>query len=267
MIDLHSHILPGVDDGALDINVALDMARMAVADGIRVMACTPHFMPGMYDNSAQDIRNRVSQFQSILNNEGIALNLVVGCDAHIRPDFLNRLRNNEILRLNDSRYVLFEPPHNIAPQRLDDLMFNIMVAGYMPILTHPERLKWIEQNFDLIERMFQQGVWMQITAGSLTGRFGARPQYWAQKMLSQGMVHILATDAHNLKSRPPILSAAYELAVKEVGLDEARNLVLERPVSILDDIPAAQAPAIAIVAKPKAQPRSRLAKLFFGERS
>ncbi len=265
MIDLHSHILPGVDDGAPDINVALDMARMAVADGIRVMACTPHFMPGMYDNTAKDIRNRVSQFQSILKNEGIALNLVVGCDGHIRPDFLNRLRSDEILRLNDSRYVLFEPPHNIAPQRLDDLMFNILVAGYVPILTHPERLKWIEQNFDLVERMFQQGVWMQITAGSLTGRFGARPQYWAQKMLSQGMVHILATDAHNTKSRPPILSAAYEQAVREVGLDEARNLVLERPVSILDDIPAAQAPAIAIVVKPKAQTRSRLGKLFFGK--
>lgn len=253
-----------MDDGATDLNIALDMARMAVADGIKVMACTPHFMPGMYDNSATDIRNRVNQFQSILNNENIALHLVVGCDGHIRPDFLARLRNDEILRLNDSRYVLFEPPHNIAPQRLDDLMFNIVVAGYVPILTHPERLKWIEQSFDLVERLFQQGVWMQITAGSLTGRFGARPQYWAQKMLAQGMVHILATDAHNLKSRPPILSAAYEIAVKEVGLDEARNLVLERPVTILDDIPAAQAPAIAIAARPKAQPRSRLGKLFFG---
>jgi protein-tyrosine phosphatase len=267
MIDLHSHILPGVDDGASDLDVALKMARMAVEDGIQVMACTPHFMPGMYDNTATDIRNRVSQFQSILNNEGIPLQLVVGCDGHIRPDFLTKLRSDEILRLNDSRYVLFEPPHNIVPQRLEDLMFNILVAGYVPILTHPERLKWIEQSFDLVEKLFQQGVWMQITAGSLTGRFGSRPLYWSQKMLAEGMIHILATDAHNLKSRPPVLSAAYELAVKEVGLDEARNLVLGRPVIILDDEPPSHAPPISVAARSKAQSRSRLSKLFFGESS
>jgi protein-tyrosine phosphatase len=265
LIDLHSHILPGVDDGASDLNIALDMARMAVDDGIQVMACTPHFMPGMYDNTAIDIRNRINQFQSILKNEGIPLQLVVGCDGHIRPDFLAKLRSDEILRLNDSRYVLFEPPHNIAPQRLDDLMFNILVAGYVPILTHPERLKWIEQGFDVVEKLFQQGVWMQITAGSLTGKFGSRPQYWSQKMLAEGMIHILATDAHNLKSRPPILSAAYQLAVAEVGLDEAQNLVLGRPVMILDDQPAANAPPIAVLAKAKAPQRSRLGRLFFGE--
>ncbi len=265
MIDLHSHILPGVDDGAPDLDVALEMARMAVADGIQVMACTPHFMPGMYDNQAPDIRQRVAQFQSFLNQAGIPLQVVVGCDAHIRPDFLDRLRGNHILRLNDSRYVLFEPPHNIAPQRLDDLLFNISVAGFVPILTHPERLKWIEQNFDLVERLFQQGVWMQITAGSLTGRFGSRPQYWGQKMLSEGMVHILATDAHNLKSRPPILSEAYRLAETEVGLDEAKNLVLGRPVMVLDNEAAGHAPPIKVMSKPVAASRSRLSRLFFGE--
>jgi len=267
MIDLHSHILPGVDDGASDLSVSLEMARIAVADGIQVMACTPHFMPGMYDNTAPDIRSRVSQLQSILKSENIPLQLVVGCDGHIRPDFLVKLRSKEILTLNDSRYVLFEPPHNIAPQRLEDVMFNILVSGFVPILTHPERLKWIEQDFALIERLCKEGVWMQITAGSLTGRFGARPHYWAQKMLGQGMIHILATDAHNVKSRPPILSAAYQLAVTEVGLDEARNLVLGRPVMILDNEPPAHAPPIAFNAKPKTAQRSRLAKLLFGESS
>jgi protein-tyrosine phosphatase len=120
MIDLHSHILPGVDDGARDLAASLDMARMAVADGIQVMACTPHFMPGMYDNESQDIRTRIASLQSSLQEADINLSLVVGSDAHIRPDFLSCLRDGKILRLNDSRYVLFEPPHNIAPQRLED---------------------------------------------------------------------------------------------------------------------------------------------------
>ncbi len=263
MIDLHSHILPGVDDGAPNLEVSLEMARMAVDDGIQVMACTPHFMPGMYDNTAPDICARVAQLQAELEARGIPLHLVTGCDAHIRPDFLDCLRNNQILRLNDSRYVLFEPPHNIPPQRLEDLLFNILVAGYVPVLTHPERLKWIEQGFEVFERLFRQGVWMQITAGSLTGRFGKRPQYWAERMMAEGMIHILATDAHNLRSRPPIMSKAFEIAEAELGLDEAKNLVLGRPALILDDLPADQAPP-PVGAKATKPARSLLKRLIFG---
>ncbi len=116
MIDLHSHILPGVDDGATDLDVSLDMARMAVDDGISVMACTPHFLPGLYDNHSSDIRERVAALQANLDDHGIDLTLVTGSDAHVRPDFLACARNGEILTLNDSRYVLFEPPHNFLPQ-------------------------------------------------------------------------------------------------------------------------------------------------------
>jgi protein-tyrosine phosphatase len=263
MIDLHSHILPGVDDGAPNLAVSIEMARVAVADGIQVMACTPHFMPGMYDNTAPDICARVSQLQSELDAQSIPLHLVTGCDAHIRPDFLECLRNGQILRLNDSRYVLFEPPHNIPPQRLEDLLFSILVAGYVPVLTHPERLKWIEQNYDIFGRLFKQGVWMQITAGSLTGRFGKRPQYWAQRLLAEGMVHILATDAHNLRSRPPIMSQAVKIAEAELGLDEAKNLVLGRPALILDDLPADHAP-LPVAAKATKPSRSLLKRLIFG---
>jgi protein-tyrosine phosphatase len=262
MIDLHTHILPGVDDGASDLATALDMARMAVDDGIQVMACTPHFMPGMYDNEASDIRQRVTDLTQRLGDADIPLQLVVGSDAHIRPDFLARLRDDAILRLNDSRYVLFEPPHNIAPQRLEDLLFNIVASGFVPILTHPERLKWIESQFSIFEDLSRIGVWMQITAGSLTGRFGARPKYWAEKMLAQGMVHILATDAHNLKSRPPLLNEAFEIAKSYVGLDEANNLVLVRPVNILDDLPAASQPPILIEEGETKSAPSRWRRIF-----
>ena len=265
MIDLHSHILPGVDDGAPDLAVSLEMARMAVADGIKVMACTPHFMPGMYDNEASDIRRRVTDLKQRLVAADIDLALVVGSDAHIRPDFLACLREGRILCLNDSRYVLFEPPHNIAPQRLEDLLFNIVAAGYVPILTHPERLKWIENHFTIFEQLVKVGIWMQITGGSLTGHFGSRPQYWAKKMLAAGMVHIIATDAHNLSSRPPVLSDALVIAEAEVGLDEARNLVLARPVNILDNEPADQSPPILIAQTLVSAPPARWRRLFMGE--
>jgi protein-tyrosine phosphatase len=262
MIDLHSHILPGIDDGARDLDAALDIARMAVDDGIEVMACTPHFMPGMYDNTAVDVRQRVADLNQHLIENNIDLALVTGCDAHIRPDFLSSLRNGEILTLHDSRYVLFEPPHNIMPQRLEDLLYNITIAGYVPILTHPERLKWIEQNYPVMEQLSKAGVWMQITAGSLTGRFGKRPQYWAQRMLAEGLVSILATDAHNTRSRPPLLAEGYELAKAELGMDEATHLVVTRPECILADMDVGQVPALPVPQTTRAQGGSLIRRIF-----
>jgi protein-tyrosine phosphatase len=235
MIDLHSHILPGLDDGAPNHAVAFEMARMAVADGISVMACTPHIMPGLYENTPADIRMRVSIFQEALKHQGIPLRLVVGSDAHIRPDFLACLREGRILCLHSSHYVLFEPSHIVAPRLIEDFMFELRVAGFRPILTHPERLQWIENGYDIFRRLFEQGVLLQVTAGSLTGAHGKRPRYWAQRMLSEGLVHILASDAHNTTTRPPLLSEAVQIAQQEVGDEEADNLVFGRPLKILND--------------------------------
>ncbi len=237
MIDLHSHILPGVDDGSPDFATSLAMAQMAVADGIEVMACTPHFLPGRYDNSADDVRIRVTELSQRLFQEGINLKLVVGADAHIRADFLERLNNNQILRLHDSRYVLFEPSFLGLPPQLEDILGQILNSGYVPVLTHPERFKWIEGHYAIFERLSQAGVWMQITAGSLTGKFGIRAQYWAQKMLADGLVNVLASDAHNITSRPPILSEALEIATRELGQAEARHLVFTRPKAVLENLP------------------------------
>jgi protein-tyrosine phosphatase len=246
LIDLHSHILFGVDDGAKTLEDSLAMGRLAAADGIHVMACTPHFMLGMYDNEANAIRHRVAELNMIFEQEGIDVALVTGSDAHIRPDFVQALRGGEILTLHDSRYVLVEPPHNVLPNRLDDLFFNIQASGFVPILTHPERLKWIERDYQFMVNAHKSGVWMQITAGSLTGRMGARPEYWAKRMLSEGLVHIIASDAHNTRARPPVLSEAFEIATSELGLDEATHLVVTRPTSVLDNAPPGAVPDLRV---------------------
>jgi protein-tyrosine phosphatase len=253
MIDLHSHILPGVDDGAPDVETSVEMAKMAVADGVEVMACTPHFMQGLYNNEAQHIRKQVAVLNDVFHDRGIDLALVTGADAHIRPDLTPCLQNGAVLTLHDTRYFLFEPSHTTIPPRLDEFLFNIQVAGFVPILTHPERMKWMEQHFDLIRKLTESGVWMQITAGSLTGRFGARPKYWAQRLLAEGCAHIIATDAHNTKSRPPLLAEAFEVAKAELGLDEATNLVVTRPSMVLENAPPESVPALAIQQKPPAE--------------
>ncbi|MEP6965411.1 MAG: CpsB/CapC family capsule biosynthesis tyrosine phosphatase, partial [Polaromonas sp.] len=167
MIDLHSHILPGIDDGAKDLDVSLEMARLAVADGIHTMACTPHIYPGLYMNDAQGIADARDALQLELDSHGINLRLVSGADVHLVPDLLSGLRAGHVPTLNSSRYVLLEPSHHVAPPRFEESVFQLVAAGYTPVITHPERLTWIETHYPVFVRMIGQGAWMQVTAGAL----------------------------------------------------------------------------------------------------
>jgi protein-tyrosine phosphatase len=240
MIDLHCHMLPGIDDGASDVATALAMARIAVEDGIRVTACTPHIYPGMYENNARGIRAQVAALQAALNDAGIALQLTSGADAHLTPELLSRLKKKTAPTLHGGRYFLLEPPHHVAPPRFEETVFNFLVAGYVPVITHPERLTWIERQYDVFPRLAARGAWMQVTSGSLTGRFGANAKYWGERMLDEGIVHILATDAHSARQRPPLLAEGQHAAAKWVGKLEAHRLVHERPQAILDNVDPAK---------------------------
>src|SRR6478735_5549356 len=224
MIDLHCHILPGLDDGAADLSVSTDMAKAFVADGVLVVACTPHILPGLYHNLGPQIRQATAQLQQHLDREGITLRLVTGADNHVIPNFVTELRSGHLLSLADSRYVLVEPPHHVAPPRLEDLFFDLSVVGYVPILTHPERLSWINSHYQAVLRLVHAGCWMQLTAGSLTGAFGRNARYWGERMLDEGYVHILATDAHNMGRRRPNLAEGRDLAANRVGEAEAESL-------------------------------------------
>ncbi|HEX6860393.1 MAG TPA: CpsB/CapC family capsule biosynthesis tyrosine phosphatase [Caulobacteraceae bacterium] len=261
MIDLHCHMLPGIDDGAPDLETSLAMARMAVEDGIEVTACTPHIMPGVYDNNGTDIKQRIDDLQGHLDAEGIALKLVCGADTHIAPDMTHGLKDGRIPSLADSRYMLFEPPHHVPPPRLEYAVFDVMAAGYHPIITHPERLSWIESHYDTMTKLAQAGAWMQITCGSVTGNFGKRPQYWAERMLDEGLVHILATDAHNLRNRRPVMSKARELVAERLSEQAATDMVLTRPAGVLDNVPPDKLPERVGAPRPEQAP-GLFARLF-----
>jgi protein-tyrosine phosphatase len=235
MIDLHCHILPGIDDGAKTLDVSLEMARIAVRDGIRVMACTPHIYPGMYMNDGPGIARHVARLQRALDQNGIELKLVVGADVHLVPGLLDGLRSGAIPTLHGSRYLLLEPSHTTPPPRFEDAVFDLIASGYTPVITHPERLTWVEHHYPLFLRLIQQGAWMQITAGALTGMFGPRARYWGERFLKEGHTHILATDAHSTGRRLPVLSVAAGIAEQALGAAEAQNLVLNRPRAIIEN--------------------------------
>ena len=247
MIDLHNHLLPGIDDGAPDLDTALAMARLAVADGIEVVACTPHIYPGLYANDSAGIGAAISALSVQLAAADIPLHLVAGADTHLTPDLVPRLQQGLIPTLGGSRYLLLEPPHHVAPPRFEEAVFQLMAAGYVPIITHPERLSWIETHYSMFGRLVHAGAWMQLTSGSLTGRFGRRPMYWAQRMLDERQVHLLATDAHDLRQRAPRLAEGRDAAAARVGEQEAVDMVSTRPRGILDNIDPGQLPPLASV--------------------
>jgi len=244
MIDLHCHILPGIDDGSPDLETSLEMARKAVDDGIRVIACTPHIYPGLYENSAKGIREGVVALQGALDEAGIDLELSFGADTHLTPDLVAGLKNGRIPSLGGTRYFLLEPPHHVAPPHFEEFVFNVLTAGYVPVITHPERLTWVEEHYDVFVRLAHGGAWMQLTSGSLTGRFGERTRYWAERFLDDGIVHILATDSHSVDRRPPLLAEGRDAAALRLGEQEAVNLVETRPRGILDDLEPAAMPAV-----------------------
>lgn len=233
MIDLHCHILPGIDDGAPDLETALTMARIACADGITTTACTPHIYPGLYENNAAGIRAAIANLQQELDQEQIPLRLVQGADVHLTPDLLEGLRTDRIPSLNGTRYFLLEPPHHVAPPRFEEQVFNLLANGYVPVITHPERLTWIEYHYPMFLRLAKAGAWLQITAGAVVGRFGRRPKYWSQRLLDEGPVHVIATDAHSPNRRPPLMAEARELAARQLGETEAWALVRDRPAGVL----------------------------------
>jgi protein-tyrosine phosphatase len=256
-------MLPGIDDGAPDRATAVAMARCAVADGIKVTACTPHIYPGMYENTREGIERAIEAFRQVLAEEGIDLQLVVGADTHLAPDLVGSIRAGRVPTLNSTRYLLLEPPHHSVPPRFAESVFQIRSNGIIPVITHPERLSWIETHYPVFENLVKAGAWMQVTAGSLTGRFGKRPQYWGEKMLDEGMVHILATDSHHIDQRPPLLAEGRLAAVKRVGEAESWNLVLHRPQAILND---SQPEDVAALPEPRkaAKRPSRLWQRLFG---
>lgn len=236
MIDLHCHILPGIDDGAADLSEALAMARALAADGVTAVACTPHILPGLYHNEGPQIRQAIAALQRAVDTASIPLQLLEGADVHMAPNLVAGLRSGRVLSLAGSRYVLIEPPHHVPPVRLEEVFFGLLAAGFVPILTHPERLSWIQTHYGVIRRLAANGVWLQLTAGSLIGDFGRHAIYWGERMLDERIVHILATDSHNTVRRPPVLGRGREAAGKIVGESEAWHLVVTRPSGVVGNL-------------------------------
>jgi protein-tyrosine phosphatase len=212
------------------------MARLAVNDGTSHLACTPHIYPGVYRNSTATIAPALQALQAELEAQQIPLTLVMGADVHMVPEVMAGLKQGDIPTLHGSRYFLLEPSHHFPVPLFLEQIENYLNAGYVPVITHPERLRWIEGHYQDFIEAARMGAWLQITAGAITGRFGPSAKKWSERLLKEGVVHLIASDAHSVEHRPPVMSGGVEEAIRITG-DEAEimRMVQERPQAILDN--------------------------------
>ncbi|MFC7062325.1 tyrosine-protein phosphatase [Halobacillus seohaensis] len=211
MIDIHSHILPGIDDGASTLKDSLEMARAAVDDGMDTIIATPHHQNGKYTNVSDEIMDQVAEFNIQLEKNQIPLTVLPGQETRIYGDFIEGLRSKEVLTLNNQgSYVFVEFPSDSVPRYTSKLLFDIQVEGYQPIIVHPERNREIIQHPDILYNLVKKGAFTQVTAASVTGRFGKNIKKFSHQLIEANLTHLIASDAHNTDSRGFCMSEAYE---------------------------------------------------------
>ena len=237
MIDIHAHILPGLDDGAQDLQAAVEMARIATADGISAIIATPHVATGMYENSKDSILHEVGQLNDVLKEEGIPLSVYPGAEYLMEPDLPRRLQAGEVLTLNNSRYMLIELPFSSIPSFTDKTLFEIMVCGVTPILAHPERNYAMQRDPRQLLNLVEKGVLAQVTVGSLVGHFGAKAQGAARLFLRSGCVQFLASDAHSAEQRSPVILESINEIKDKIDEGLLQLLTTDNPASLLNGGP------------------------------
>ena len=234
MIDIHNHILPGIDDGAQNLTISRQMARMAQDTGIKDIIATPHVIRGIFDNSRERILQGVKDLKQNLQENNIAINLWPGAEYHLEPDLVERLHRQELMTLNDTgRYLLVELPQTMVPDYTAELFFELQIAGVRPVIAHPERNQRLMENGALLEVISSCNAVLQLTAASLTGLFGSKVQKNAWALINEPYTVVTASDAHSTHGRAPRLGEAYLEIRSRLGQETAQLLCFENPERIV----------------------------------
>ncbi|PLS17786.1 tyrosine protein phosphatase [Bacillus sp. M6-12] len=219
MIDIHNHILPGLDDGAADAQASLEMAKLALSEGIHTIIATPHHKNGRFLNPKETIEKKVDEFNQLLKSNSISLTILPGQENRITGDLLDEYEAGEILTLNHTNYVFIELPSNHVPRYTEKMVFDAQMNGLIPIIVHPERNQEIIENPDILYNLVKNGTLSQITASSISGHFGKKIKKFSSQLIEANLAHFIASDAHNVTSRSFRLIEAYDEIEKIYGVD------------------------------------------------
>lgn len=224
LIDLHCHLLPGVDDGSKDLEMSLGMAKMAVQQGISHILLTPHHMDGTYTNHKVNVIAKTAAFQQALTAAEIPLTVFPGQEVHLTGDLLTALDDDDILFMDEGgRYLLLELPHSGVPEYTADMVFELKTRGITPVIAHPERNHGFQQEPDKLYDLLNMGCLTQLTASSYVGVFGEKVEKLTAQIINAGMGFAFASDAHNFKGRRFLMDAAFNKLVAQAGEQTAKQ--------------------------------------------
>lgn len=221
MVDMHTHLLYGIDDGAQNESEAIEMAKAAIQVGTHAVIVTPHHNNDSYSNPKNIILQKLNDLQVTLRHHHIALDIYPGQEVRLKKNLFEEYEKGNLLTLNHSRYLLVEFPFDHVPSYAEDFFYELTVRGITPVIAHPERNQEIYQKPERLMKLIERGALSQVTASSLTRGEHSKLVQLTLRLCQQNGVHFIASDAHNLTSRPFGLSDAYQIIKKHVSEEHA----------------------------------------------
>ena len=235
MIDLHNHIIPGLDDGSKTLEMSLEMLRCAAGQGITDVVNTVHFQTSRLDGITFEyklVKSKIKELQDELNKEEIPIKLHFSAEVFYLPNLL-RLKDNPLLTFGHGKYMLVEFPFDQVPNGCHEVFFQLKMAGVTPILAHPERIKPIQKDLSIVRKFIRGGCVIQVDAGSVTGSLGSASEIAALEIIKQGACHLIGSDVHDDRRRNFLLADALKITTNFLG-DRAMDLVMKNPRKILE---------------------------------
>lgn len=233
MIDLHSHILPGVDDGPRTLDESIEMCRLSANDGVGVMVATPHAHDGFHTTHA--VSFLLSKVEELNARVGEELKIVLGCELRLTHEVVRHIcEEKSAPTISGGPYALIEFPHSIVPAGSERALWELINRGIRPIIAHPERNTMLMNEPERFYELVEMGALGQLDTGSITGQFGKKPQQASRRMLECGLIHFIASDCHNARNRLPGLSAGVRAAAAIVGEEYARALANDNPLAVVE---------------------------------
>ncbi len=235
MIDLHSHILPEIDDGSKDMEMSLSMARLYVENGFERVVATCHYFGEGKGPQIEDLEMAKSDLEDMLDREGIDLKIELGNELYLSPDIMENIQSGKALSLAGSRYILIELPANEVPDYTEDILYEMQIKGYIPIIAHPERNSEIVRNPNILYTLVEKGSMAQLNLHSMTGMYGKDVMNTAAALLKYNLIHFVGTDSHSDRRRSPIVKNSLKLLETKVGKERYFRIVYQNPELLIQD--------------------------------
>lgn len=235
MIDIHCHILPNVDDGSESLEESIAMAKIAESEGITKIVNTSHCHFDFKYKKGNELKLELEKFNQVLKEENINIEVLLGNELYYTRDLIERFNELDFFSMNNSKYILMEFSPINFPKNIEDVIYEIKIRGYIPIIAHAERYKQVQEDVNIVLDCIKEGALIQVNASSILGKNGEKAEDTSKKLLDNNMVHFVATDAHSSNRRRPLIKDSYNYILKNYGKEVSEKLFIENPTAVIEN--------------------------------